>query len=43
MLTETLGFQDLPSVPFAPKKIEEVDKGDYRREKVLIRTSRRDV
>ncbi|MSS73288.1 MAG: acetylxylan esterase [Candidatus Latescibacteria bacterium] len=42
-LSETLGFQDLPPVPFAPRKIEEVDKGDYRREKVLIRISRDSV
>jgi dienelactone hydrolase len=38
-LGETLGFQSLPLVPLAPEKIEQVDKGDYVREKILLRTS----
>ena len=38
-LGETLGFQSSPSVPLAPERIETVDKGDYVREKILLRTS----
>jgi dienelactone hydrolase len=38
-LGETVGFQSLPSVPLAPERIEAVDKGDYVREKILLRTS----
>jgi dienelactone hydrolase len=42
-LAQTLGFQSLPVVPLSPKKIEEVDKEDYIREKFLIRTSQYSV
>jgi dienelactone hydrolase len=38
-LAATLGFQDLPRVTPQPKRLERVDKGDYVREKVLLRTS----
>ena len=38
-LRETIGFQDLPGAPLEPQTIEVVDKGDYLREKVLLRTS----
>lgn len=38
LLARTVGFQDLPTVPLAPKLLERVDKGDYIREKVLLRT-----
>jgi len=38
-LRETVGFQDLPAVPLAPQTIEVVDKGDYLREKILLRTT----
>lgn len=37
-LARTLGFQDTPVVPPRPKVIEEVDKGDYVRRKVVIAT-----
>jgi dienelactone hydrolase len=36
-LADTLGFQTQLSVDFAPQAVEVVDKGDYIREKVLIR------
>ena len=39
-LGETVGFQDLRPSPLSPMRVEEVDKGDYKREKILIRTSR---
>jgi len=39
-LAQTLGFQSEPAVPLRPKKIEEVDKGDYLREKILLRISK---
>jgi dienelactone hydrolase len=39
-LAEALGFQSLPAAPLAPQKIEEVDKGDYVREKILLQTWR---
>jgi len=39
-LAQTLGFQSEHAVPLQPKKIEEVDKGDYRREKILLRISK---
>ncbi len=35
-LGQTLGFQDLPPVDLSPEKIEEVDRGDFTREKVLL-------
>ena len=38
-LANCLGFQTLPAVPLAPKMIEEVDKGDYVRQKVVLQTS----
>lgn len=37
-LRQAVGFHDLPAVPLEPQLIEVVDKGDYRREKVLIQT-----
>ncbi len=39
-LNRMIGFQDLPPVAPQPEIIETVDRGDYLREKVLIRTSR---
>jgi len=38
-LIDTLGFQGLSAVPTETETIEVVDKGDYIREKILIRTS----
>jgi dienelactone hydrolase len=38
-LGEAIGFQDLPRSPLEPQTIEVVDKGDYVREKVLLRTT----
>jgi len=38
-LASTVGFQDRPAVPLAPRQIEVVDKGDYIREKVLLHTA----
>jgi dienelactone hydrolase len=38
-LAETVGFQSLPAVPLEPQVIEEVDKGDYVRQKVLLCTT----
>ncbi len=38
-LLRTLGFVDLPPAPLAPQRLETVDKGDYIREKWLLRTS----
>jgi dienelactone hydrolase len=38
-LRETIGFQDLPRTALEPQVLETVDKGDYTREKVLLRTS----
>ena len=38
-LAETLGFQDGPACPPRPRLIERVDKGDYVREKLVIRTA----
>jgi len=37
-LLEALGFGVLPPAELAPQQIEVVDRGDYTREKVLIRT-----
>ena len=39
-LIQQIGFQDLlsPEPPFDPQLIEEVDKGDYIRQKILLRT-----
>jgi dienelactone hydrolase len=36
---QAIGFQDLPKVDPEPQVLESVDKGDYVREKVLIRTT----
>jgi dienelactone hydrolase len=38
-LDEALGFQDWPVVDPEPRTIESVDRGDYVREKVLLRTT----
>jgi dienelactone hydrolase len=38
-LNELLGFQDEPRVEPQTRVLEQVDKGDYTREKVLIRTT----
>ncbi|MBE0697378.1 MAG: hypothetical protein IH586_10680, partial [Anaerolineaceae bacterium] len=38
-LSETIGFQDLEQTSLDPQVIEVVDKGDYIREKILLRTS----
>lgn len=38
-LRDTVGFQNLPEISLEPRVLEEVDKGDYIREKVLLRTS----
>ena len=38
-LADAVGFQDVPHVAAAPLKIESVDKGDYVREKIVIRTA----
>ena len=38
-LADVVGFQSLSAVPLDPQQIEEVDRGDYVREKVLLRTS----
>jgi dienelactone hydrolase len=38
-LEAQVGFLDLPKTPLAPETIEVVDRGDYRREKVLLHTS----
>jgi dienelactone hydrolase len=38
-LAEVVGFYDMPPVPPEPRLIEEVDKGDYIRQKLLIRVS----
>jgi dienelactone hydrolase len=37
-LMKTIGFQDIPAVPLEPLLLERVDKGDYLREKWLLRT-----
>ncbi len=37
-LMQQIGFQDLPEVPFEAQLIEEVDKGDYVRQKFLLRS-----
>jgi len=38
-LNELVGFQNVPKVNAQPRLLEKVDKGDYTREKVLIRTT----
>lgn len=37
-LKKIIGWQDLPTLPLAPKKLESVNKGDYTREKWLLQT-----
>lgn len=37
-LKERIGWQDLPTVPLNPVKMESIDKGDYIREKWLLQT-----
>ncbi len=39
VLGEAVGFQDLPQVALEPQTIEVVDRGDYTREKILLRTT----
>src|SRR5258708_10614268 len=39
-LAKIVGCQDAPRVPFNPKRIERVDRGDYVREKILLQISR---
>ena len=39
-LLEAIGFQDLPPAPLEPQLVEEVDKGDYVRQKIILRTWR---
>ena len=38
-LNETLGFQSTAPVPLSPETVERVDRGDYVREKLLLRTA----
>ena len=38
-LAQTIGFQNSKKVPLQPKIIERVDKGDYIREKLLLRVA----
>ncbi len=38
-LSQTIGFQNWPRLSPEPQLIETVDRGDYVREKVLIRTT----
>jgi len=38
-LGRLLGFQDTPRVPLQPQVVARVDKGEYTREKILLRTS----
>ncbi|MGE5529719.1 MAG: dienelactone hydrolase family protein [Patescibacteria group bacterium] len=38
-LARALGFQDIPNTPFEAEVLERVDKKDYTREKILLRTS----
>lgn len=38
-LNEVVGFQLLPPAELGPEKIEQVDRGDYVREKILLHTS----
>ena len=37
-LARQIGLDALPSAPLAPRRLEVVDKGDYLREKILLRT-----
>ena len=38
-LNQVIGFQDMPPIDPQPELIEVVDRGDYLREKVLLRTA----
>ena len=38
-LSRTIGFQETPLTPPAPRRVERVDKGDYTREKIVIQTA----
>jgi dienelactone hydrolase len=38
-LGEALGLGRLPSSPLAPRKLEQVDRGDHLREKILLKTA----
>ena len=38
-LSELIGFQDVPKIDPQPRLLEEVDKGEYIRQKLLVRTS----
>ena len=40
VLQEAIGFQDLPPAPLESQLVEEVDKGDYVRQKIVLRTWR---
>src|SRR5690349_7988444 len=37
---EAIGFEDLAPVPLRPRKLESTDRGDFVREKLVLRTSR---
>ena len=39
-LLGVLGFTSLPAAPLSPEKVEEVDRGDHIREKIVLRTSK---
>lgn len=39
-LRQAMGFRDLPPASLLPRRIEAVDKGDYVREKIILRTSK---
>jgi dienelactone hydrolase len=39
LLDESIGFQDIPKVDPEPQLIEQVDRGDFIRKKILIRTT----
>ena len=38
-LAQTIGFRTLPAADLAPETLETVDRGEYVREKILLRTS----
>lgn len=39
LLDQLVGFQNLPGVPPAPELLEQIDRGDHLRQKILIRTT----